>query len=356
MTAWLSPDHAELSEATHAAMRRGGSLATAAVAEALQLAQPDLRALFRTEHPVMVIAGDHALAREIVLRSVVEQRILALVAGPEGAALAQATRLLGHEVLELRVHPGTVPEVEHVRRFLGGPDVDTVVLCCTELSEGTQLAIQEITAVVRTRPELLVVVDATGALGATPIEMDSWGIDVLLSPSNGPLGLPAGFSMVAMSPRAVTRAKRISGRGARLDLLAHRKAAEHGEVLATMSPTLVLALRQQLEQILAEGLPSRWSRHAMLRATVEQWVMVRNDLHPIAPPGRRADASSCLRLPPGSSAQRIIAGLADEDWPIAPDVSRGPDDRLCVGHMGEVTEPELLRLLEAIGRQLDLGR
>jgi aspartate aminotransferase-like enzyme len=101
---------------------------------------------------------------------------------------------------------------------------------------------------------------------------------------------------------------------------------------------------------------ARWQRHAMLRATVEQWVMVRNDLQVVPPVERRAAAATCLRLPPGSSAQRIVAGLADDDWPIGPDPVRGPEGQLCVGHMGDVTESELLRLLEAIGRQLDLGR
>ncbi len=356
MPAWFSPDHAELTDDTRAAMERGSTLSPAEVADALQLLQPDLRALFRTAHPVLTIAGDHALTREIALRSVVQQRALALVAGPEGAALAEAARLLGHEVIELRVHPGTVPEPHHLRRFLGGPDVDTLLLSCAELSLGTQLPLRELAAVARTVPEILIVADATGALGATPIEMDDWGIDLLLSPSRGPLGLPGGFSMAGLSPRAVNRATKITGRGARLDLLAHRSAAEQGQVLTTISPSLVLALRQRLEHILAEGIEARWSRHATLRATLEQWVTVRSDLHPLAPAGRRADASTCLRLPPGSSAHRIVAGLAEDDWPVAPDAARPPDDRLCVGHMGELTEPELLRLLEAIGRQVDLGR
>ncbi|HWA15617.1 MAG TPA: aminotransferase class V-fold PLP-dependent enzyme [Gemmatimonadales bacterium] len=356
MAAWFSPDYAELSDATRAAIERGSNLASAAVADVIQLAQPDLRRLFRTGHPVSILAGDHALAREITLRSVVEQRILVLIAGPESAALAEASRSLGHEVIELRVHPGTVPEPEHLRRFLAKPDVDTVALCATELSHGTQLPLRELAAVARTHPELVLLVDATGALGATPIEMDAWDLDVVLSPSRGPLGLPPGFSLAGMSSRAVTRARKIGGRGARLDLLAHRTAAERGEVLTSMAPALVLALRQQLEHILTEGLEARWSRHAMLRATVEQWVMVRNDLHPLAPSGQRADAATSLRLPPGSSAQRVITGLADDDWPIAPDALRLPDDRLCIGHMGETSEPDLLRLLEAIGRQLDLGR
>lgn len=356
MTAWYSPDRAELSEATREAMARGATLTRAAASEALTLAQPDLRGVFRTEQPVMVLPGDHGLAREIVLRSVVEQRTLVLVAGPEGVELADTSRALGQEVVQLQVHPGTVVEAEHLRRFLGGPDVDAVVLSCAELSLGTQVLLQELAAVVRQRSDLLLIADATGALGAMPIEMDQWGIDLLLTPSAGPLGLPPGFSLVAMSPRAVTRAQSIGGRGAYLDLLAHRRATERSDYLASFSPPLLLALRHQLRQILAEGMEARWSRHAMLRATVEQWVMVRNDLHPLAPPQRRTAAATCLRLPPESSAQRIVEGLADEEWPIAPDARRLPDDRLCVGHMGDVTEPELLRLLETIGRQLDAGR
>lgn len=337
-------------------MERGAGLSLAASTEALKLAQSDLRALLRTAHPVIALPGTHALAREVALRTVVEQRVLTLVMGREGAALAKASQLLGHEVVQLMVHPGTVPEPEHLKRFLGGPNVDTVVLVCAELTHGTQLLLEGLAAIVRSQPDLVLIVDATGALGAMPIEMDAWGIDVLLTRSEGPLGLPAGFTLAAMSPRAVTRAQSISGRGAQLDLLAHRSATERGTFLTPMPAPLVLALRQQLEHIHAEGIESRWKRHAMLRATVEQWVMVRSDLQPWAPPERRAAAATCLRLPPGSSLQRVVAGLADEEWPIAPDPMQVPDDMLVLGHMGEVTEPELLQLLEAVGRQLDLGR
>lgn len=174
MTAWFSPDRAELSDATRQAMERGTGLTAAAGSEALKLAQSDLRALFRTEQPVMLLPGGHALAREIALRSVVEQRVLAVVAGPEGAALAKASQSLGHEVVRLMAHPGTVPEPDHLRRFLGGPDVDAVILVAAELSEGTQLLLQEIATVVRTRPSIMLIVDATGALGAMPLEMDAW--------------------------------------------------------------------------------------------------------------------------------------------------------------------------------------
>lgn len=356
MTAWFCPEYAELSEATREAMARGAGLAAADAGDALQLAQPDLRALFRTTQPVVAIPGGYALAREIALRTIVENRVLVVVAGPEGEMLAKACESLGKEVARLMVHPGTAVEPEHLRRFLDGPRVDAVVLVHAELSQGTQLPLEALTAVVRTRPELCLMVDAIGALSAAPIEMDGWGIDLLLTPSRGPLGLPEGFSLASLSAKGMTRGRAQPGRGRQLDLASHQSATERGAFLAGISPALVLALRQQLEHILAEGIEARWQRHAMLRATVEQWVMVRNDLQVIAPPERRAAASTCLRLPPGSSAQRIVAGLADEQWPIAPEPGRGPDGHLSVGHMGDVTEPDLLRLLEAIGRQLDLGR
>lgn len=354
--AWFSPDQAELADATRDAMERGTDLTAAAANEALQLAQPDLRSLFRTTQPVVALPGGYPLAREIALRTLVEQRALVLVAGPEGELLARSCESLGKEVIRLMVHPGTTVEPDQLQRFLGGPDVDSVIMVYAELSQGTQLPLESLATVVRTRPEVRLMVDATGALGAAPIEMDLWGIDLLLTPSRGPLGLPPGFTLAAMSAKALARGRAQPGRGKQLDLASHVSATERGTFLSEISPVLMLALRQQLEVILAEGMEPRWSRHGMLRATVEQWVMVRNDLQLIAAPDRRAAASSCLRLPPGSSVKRILEGLADEDWPIAPDATHTRDDRLCVGHMGEVTEPMLLRLLETIGRQLDLGR
>lgn len=354
--AWFSPDCAELSDATRDAMERGTGLTAAAANEALQLAQPDLRALFRTTQPVIALPGGYPLAREIALRTLIDHRVMVLVAGPEGELLAKACESLGKETIRLMVHPGTVVEPDQLQRFLGGPDVDSVIMVYAELSQGSQLPLEALAAVVKTNPDVRLMVDAIGALGAAPIEMDAWGIDLLLTPSRGPLALPPGFTLASMSAKGVERGRSQQGRGKQLDLASHHSATERGAFLTEISPILMLALRHQLDHIRAEGIESRWSRHAMLRATVEQWVMVRSDLQPIAPAERRAAASTCLRLPPGSSVKRILEGLADEDWPIAPDATHTRDDRLCVGHMGEVTEPELLRLLEAIGRQLDLGR
>lgn len=356
MTAWFSPDRAELSSDTQQILREAALLPSTAAAEPLRQSQMSLQALFRTARPVVVLPGAYGMVREVALRAIVEQRVLVLVAGPESATLANAAEALGREVIRLMVHPGTVPEAATVQRFLGGPDVDSVALVHAELSVGTQLDLEALAAVVHTRPGVRLLVDGIGAFGATPIETDRWGIDLLLSPSAGPLALPPGLGLAALSKEGAARAYSIAGRGLQLDLARHQEAAGQGEMTTEIAPALAMVLRHQLDQIMAEGVEVRWGRHAMLRALVEQWAMVRSDLHPCAPAGRRAAASTCLRLPPGSSATAVRAGLIEEDWPVDTDAVPAEAGRLCLGHMGDVTAPELLQLLEAVGRQLDKGR
>jgi aspartate aminotransferase-like enzyme len=355
VTAWFSPDQAELPHTTRQILREAALLPAAAAIEPLQQAQIALQALFRTATPVAVIPGAYGMIREIALRALVEQRVLVLVAGPESAALAHAAEALGREVIRLMVHPGTVPEPAQLLRFLGGPDVDSVALVHAELTLGTQLDLESLAGVVHSRPDILLLVDGIGSLGAAPLETDRWGLDVVISPSAGPLSLPPGLGLASLSPRGAARARTLTGRGRELDLATLQAAAGEGMV-GEVAPALALALRHQLDQLMAEGVEVRWGRHAMLRALVEQWAMVRNDLHPSAPAGRRAAASTCLRLPPGSSAAGVISGLIEDDWPVAPGVDLTANGRLCIGHMGEVTAPEVLQLLEAVGRQLDLGR
>ncbi len=358
MTAWFSPDAAEPTAAIRAILTDAALLPATAAREPLLQSQMSLQALFRTARPVVVFPASYGMVREIALRTLVEQRVLVLVAGPESAALADAAEALGREVIRLMVHPGTVPEVEYLERFLGGPEVDTVALVHAELSVGTQLDLEQLAAVIRRRPGRMLLVDGRGAFGATPIETDRWGIDLLMAPSAGPLGLPPGLGLATLSQQAASRVRSLTGRGVELDLAARQEAAGHGDVVGETAPGLALALRHQLDQIMAEGVEVRWNRHAMLRAQVEQWAMVRSDVHLIAPVGRRAAAASCLRLPEGNTAAGVIRGLQEDDWPMAPgtELPVGSNGRLTLGHMGEVTAPELLQLLDAVSRQLDQGR
>lgn len=58
-------------------------------------------------------------------------------------------------------------------------------------------------AVRRVSPETLVILDAVCAVASEEIQMDSWGIDVVLTASQKGLGAPPGLSIVIASQKAM---------------------------------------------------------------------------------------------------------------------------------------------------------
>ncbi len=312
-----------------------------------------LRGLFRTSEPVLMLPGPGELLREIGLRAAVEHRALVLVGGPAGEALAAQVESLGKEVVRVMTHPGRAPEPQQLERFLQGPQVDSVALMHAELS-GALAPLEGLGRLVRKRKDLLLFVDASLSVGADPVETDLWGLDFVLAPSEGPIGLPPGLAFAATSPRLLARARGLSGRGLQLDLVAHHRAAAEGRSLFPPSPGLAALLERQLDQILEqEGLSARWQRHEAMRQLVAEWASSRPDVELLARPPRAAGAISVLRLSNGREGGRIVQALAGDGWHIA--AARDPAGRelLLIGHMGDHSPTEVAELLVALGRRLE---
>ncbi len=319
-------------------------------AAAVARASLRLRELFRTSQPVVIHPGSGAALREIGLRSAVEHRVLALVGGASGAALADQAEALGKEVLRLRVHPGRSVEPAHLQRFLSGPDVDSVMLVHAEVNEGTIAPLAELTPLVRARRDVMLFVDASASLGATRLETEGLGVDFVMAASEGPLGMPPGLAFATASPRLLARARGITGRGTQLDFVAHHTAAAAGQTLAPVSPALAAVLERQLERILdVEGLPARWARHETMRRLVEAWAMAGN-IRLFAAEARRADALTTLASGGPQSGAALAAALAAEGWRVGTGGVAG--ELLRIGHAGDLQPRDVEGLLAVLGRVL----
>jgi len=320
--------------------------------ERLARAALKLRGLFRTSDPVLMLPGPAALLREIGLRVAVEHRVLVLVGGPAGDSLATQAESLGKEVIRMMTHPGQAPEPEQLARFLQGPEVDSVAVVHAEIN-GALAPLEALSRVVRQRPGVLFLVDASLSMGADPVEAEGWGLDFVVAPSDGPVGLPAGLAFAALSPRLLARARTQSGRGQQLDLLAHYGAAAEGRSMIAPAPGQAIQLERQLTQILeVEGLSARWLRHDAMRHTVVKWAAGRTDVEVLARPARTASAISVLRLENGHVPDQVVRGLAEDGWYIGTAKDAKGVDCLVIGHMGDHTTADLAELLGALGRRL----
>ncbi len=83
--------------------------------------------------------------------------------------------------------------------------------------------------------EALLIVDAITGLGTTHLDMDGWGIDVLIGGSQKAVMIPPGLSYLAVSPRAWDRMESTYNPRYYFDLRKERKNAAKGESAYTPS-------------------------------------------------------------------------------------------------------------------------
>jgi aspartate aminotransferase-like enzyme len=239
-------------------------------------------------------------------------------------------------------------------------DVDAVTLVHSETSTGALAPLEDLAAVAREFENVVLLVDGTTSVAASPVEADEWGLDFVLCGSQAALGLPPGLALGVASERMVDRARRMPERGAYLDLVAFAEAAEKRQPAHTAAIPLICALVLQLERIdSAGGVARRWERHDLMRLKVEDWVDGRGGelgFRFLSDKGRRSWTVSCLRVPEGKNGRGIAKGLEASGWVIGSGYGPLKTETIRIGHMGDHSVKGVGELLAAIeGLSADSG-
>jgi len=99
---------------------------------------------------------------------------------------------------------GKKPDFEDFQLFLSEQtNVKAVFLQANETSVAMHYPIDEMVLKIRAvHPEVLIVVDAISSLVAHEMQMDRWGIDVVIAGSQKGFGIPPGLAFIAISEKA----------------------------------------------------------------------------------------------------------------------------------------------------------
>ena len=233
--------------------------------------QPSLQRLFFTKQPVYLSTSSAWGVMEGAIRNLVAKKVLVCMNGAFSDKWYDVALRCGKEAEKCQVEWGEpiLPEQVEARLKQGG--FDAVTLIHNETSTGTMSPLAEICQVVKQFPEVRLIVDSVSSFSAVPIEFDVLGIDVLLTGSQKALALPPGLSLFVLSPRALERAAKVSGRGYYFDFLEFQKNGAENMTPSTPSISHIYALQSKLEDIFAEGMDARYTRHASTNALVKQW-------------------------------------------------------------------------------------
>lgn len=307
------------------------------------------RKLFYTQYRVFIVTSSGTGCQEAAVRNLVNDRVLSCVNGAFSQRWYDVAVNNGKNADRLDFEWGTAVLPELVADALGKHKYDAVTMVHNETSTGVMNPVKEVAAAVRdVSPETMVCVDAVSSMAGAKIEMDAWGIDLLLTSSQKCLALPPGLALCGVSDRALERAESVPNRGWYFDLLRLEKHRIKNSTPATPAVSLIYALDFQLDRILEEeGLENRFARH---RAMAERtWGWAEDKGWPLfAQEGYRSHSVTTVTNPPEFDLADFNKFAASRDLRLANGYGKFKGQMFRVAHMGEIQLEDLELLLTTL--------
>jgi len=309
-----------------------------------------LRLIHRTEHDVLVWPGSGSAGWEAAIVNLLSpgDPVLATVIGDFGDRFARAATRLGLDVRRLDLPWGEALKVDQLSEALERhPEVKAVFLTHNETSTAVTNPLRELAAVARDSGAL-VFVDTVSSAAALPLEVDGWGLDVVLSGSQKAWMCPPGLMIAAFGPRCWDAYQ--TSRYPRFfwDIGSARDSARQGMTPTTPPLTLLYALDAATDLILDEGIEGVWERHGRLGRKT-RYGLTEIGFELLADPAHASDSVTALKVPAGFTARRIIDHLvAEHDVLLQGGQGAMVETVVRIGHMGYVDDAAIDDVLASL--------
>ncbi len=317
-----------------------------------------LKRLVQTSQEVIPLAcsGTGAMEAALVNTLSAGDTVVVVSAGKFGERWLELGRAYGLEIVERTAPYGeTVTAARLAETLAAHPRTKAVLTQHSETSTGVLHDVRGYAAVTRGTDAILVV-DAVSSLGIADLQMDAWGLDLVVSGSQKGLMLPPGLGFCALSDKAW--AMNTTARLPRyyFDLAAECRTVVKNEAHFTPAVSIVIGLRTVLEMLDREGLANVFKRHDRLaraaRAGVEALGL---GLFCKATP---SPAVTAVIAPPGVDSEQIVKVYAQaHNITIAGGQGEMKGRIFRLGHMGYAAEFDVVVALAALEQVLaDLGQ
>ena len=271
-----------------------------------------LRYVFQTSNDLILFSGSGTAAMESAVANLLSPGDPVLIAscGNFGERWQQLCATYGADATVLDYEWGRTVVPGDVERALAQRD-DYVAVFVTQ-SETSTGAVNDIETIARlVRPHRAVLaVDAVSGLGATDLQTDVWGVDVVCAGSQKALMTPPGLAFCSVSPAAWELVDRAANPSFYLSWSQARKAIRLDDPQMPWTPPVstVLSLDKALELIEEEGLDRVFLRHRILGKATREAVKALG-LELFAGDNPEASSVTSVRVPDGVDGKRLVRVL-----------------------------------------------
>ncbi|MEM1868332.1 MAG: alanine--glyoxylate aminotransferase family protein, partial [Thermosphaera sp.] len=276
-------------------------------------------------------------------------KVLVTIIGEFGNRYREAVERNGRKpvILEKPLGKPVLPE-ELDEALKKNPDVEAVTITYNETSTGVLNPLRELAKVAKERGKM-VFVDAVSAMGAADIKVDAWEIDLVFSSSQKAFGVPPGLAMAAVSEGVFEKAKAIPDRGLYFDLLEMKDVLVKQWSTPTTPPMpQIIGLNVVLRIIERMGGKDAWLKMYAERAERIRRGALDLGLRLFAEPGYYSPTITVIYNPPGIKGPVIYEELRKRGIEIAKGYGKVKDDTFRIGHMGYITDEDIVLLFSTL--------
>lgn len=278
----------------------------------------DLKEFIGTKNDVLVLSSSGTGFMEASISNLTSpgDRVLVLSSGKFGERWTSLAKAFGCAVETVTAPYGETISLEEVHHKLT-PEIRCVYVQATESSTGARHDVAGIAKLVRALPDTLFVVDAITGLGTTRLDVDAWGIDVIIGGSQKALMIPPGLAYGAISERAWQRMETAKSPRYYFDLRKERKSAAKAETAYTPATSLFAGLAAALDYVREMGDGSLAAGRDALIANAELCAaMTRAGVKALGlklfAPGSPAAALTAVAAPPGADSTAICRRFREQ--------------------------------------------
>jgi aspartate aminotransferase-like enzyme len=317
--------------------------------------------LLGTRHDLIVLQGEAVLPLEATARGLARpgSRAINIVTSAYGANFGDWLRQGGATVVDITVPFDRAVSVEQVARELeGSGGADIVSLVHAEAASGVVNPLREIAALAHAAGAL-VVVDAVASIGAEPLEIDDWALDVVVVSAQKALAGPTGVSAVILAARVWEQLadNPSAPRHSLLSLLDWREQwLDSGRTTLPVIPHHVelRLLGVALDRAAGESLNGVIARHRHAADVSRRGLETLGLIPWVAESAQAAGIATTFRTPADRAPAELLAALDLEPRWLVGLAPAAPTEALRINHMGrDATEPAVAHALGALRRVLE---
>jgi aspartate aminotransferase-like enzyme len=266
----------------------------------------DLKEVMGTANDVVMFASSGTGAMDATVSNLFSRgdKVIVCVAGKFGERWADIAKAYGLDARVITVPYGEVVKPEQVEAALEAePAARGVFVQASETSTGAAHNVEAMGRAVAKTGAILVV-DAITGLGTMPLDIDGWGLDVVIGGSQKAFMIPPGLAFMSISPKAWKFAETATLPHFYFNLKKEKKSGDAGESSWTPSTALILALAEALKYVKSISMPKLIENAQLLaRATREAMQKLGLELSAPSSPGSSVTA---VKAPHGVDSSVIV--------------------------------------------------